>query len=445
MAATSNAAPRGYDVVVVGNTPAAVSAAVAAGRRGMHVALVSRDVVLGGELVRAMVTQWDVQDAPHGASVLSGLFRTFYAELPSGFDPEFAAGYFRRTIDGQRDVDWIAGVRGLRAFGRQTETGRILSSITFGTRSGKTVRLTAPCFIDATNDGDLAASAGAAYDVGRQDQGRDMRMQPVTLLFELAGVDWNRVRSSYDPQRFGPGSSHSSDAFGYSLLVRRYRPVSRYAMVPDINFQLQRDGMVVVNAIDILGIDGRKPAELTRARAIAEVETKHFVLFLRSQLPGFEHAHIARFAPEPYVRETRHIRGLATITAYSIWHGARPYDTVALAAYPIDVHPITRDEHGGDGWAEEPRLYGVPLRALVVDGLHNLAIVGPAVSATHTASGSVRVEPTTISEGEAAGGACAFSVRHRQDLVRIATSRPLMRALQRDLEAHGLTTAQPAN
>jgi hypothetical protein len=41
----------------------------------------------------------------------------------------------------------------------------------------------------------------------------------------------------------------------------------------------------------------------------------------------------------------------------------------------------------------------------------NFAIVGPSVSATHDAAGSLRVLPATIAEGEAAGAACTVSVR----------------------------------
>jgi hypothetical protein len=230
-------------------------------------------------------------------------------------------------------------------------------------------------------------------------------MQPATLIFALAGVKWKRV----NPQG-------GDQAAGYEDLVRKYRPLSPRAAVPDANFQLNFDGTVTVNAVDVFGVDGTREASIADARRIAEAESLHFTAFLRTHLDGFARARIARFAPDLYVRETRHVRGLMLIDGNYIWNGERPYDTVALAAYPLDVHPVRPGAWGGDGWAEIPHVYGIPLRALVVYGFRNLVMAGPSISATHTASGSLRVLPTTIAEGEAAGQACAQLVRspHRE-------------------------------
>ena len=55
----------------------------------------------------------------------------------------------------------------------------------------------AKCVVDATGDGDVAASAGCEYEVGRPG---DHKCQPVTLMFTLGGVDWPKV----DKWRVGP-------------------------------------------------------------------------------------------------------------------------------------------------------------------------------------------------------------------------------------------------
>jgi hypothetical protein len=205
--------------------------------------------------------------------------------------------------------------------------------------------------------------------------------------------------------------------------------------VPDANFQLNADGTVMVNAIDILGVDGRSAASVREATRIAKAESLNLLPFLRAHLDGFKRARIAAFAPRLYVRETRHVRGLTWIDANDIWSGKRTYDTVALAAFPFDIHPVHKGEAGGDGWLEEPRVYGIPLRALVPYGFENLMVVGPAISATHTASGSVRVIPTTIAEGEAAGEACAQSIRGRYSVRRMALSPRLSRLFALSREA----------
>lgn len=429
---------RAFDVVVVGGTPAGIAAALAAAQSGLNVAFVTSDSVLGGVLTHGMLTQWDLEYDAGGRQLEGGLFAQFYAALPNGFEPAAAARYFARRIRRERRITWFANVRDLKTIVSSDGESATLGGVRFRT-DGKPVVAVAPNFIDATETGEIAAAAGARYDVGRQDQGIDLRMQPVTLMFALGGVNWKRVVHGYDAARFGNGRAHDNQASGYGRLFRkRYRSLSAQSLVPDANFQLERDGTVMVNAVDVLDVDGRDAVALQRARRIAVKESVHLVAFLRREVPGMEAARIVRFAPEMYVRETRHIRGMFWIDAQYVWDGSLPYDTVALGSYPLDVHPVTRDANGGDGWASDSHVYGIPLRALIVQGFSNLAVVGAAISATHDASGSLRVLPTTIAEGQAVAVACALSRRTGEDLRAIALHAQLVRRLRQDLAQRGL-------
>lgn len=406
---------RHFDVLVNGGTPAAIAAAISAARQGMRVALVTDSAPLGGDLTGAMLTQWDLQNAPDGTDLQSGIFHEFYAEIPDGFRPADAVKYFRERIRMERRIRWFDGISNESVNGGRGKEGRRVASLLFISRKGVRA-IGASCVIDASDNADLAAAAGAPYDVGEQDQGRDLDMQPATLIFTLAGVDWRAI----NPE----GGDQSA---GYADLLHSYHPLSPRAIVPDANFQLNANGTVMVNAIDILGVDGRSAESVGYATRIAKTESLNLLTFLRAHVDGFERARIAAFAPRLYVRETRHVRGLMWIDADYIWNGERPYDTVALAAFPFDVHPVHKGDVGGDGWLEEPRVYGIPLRALVPHGFENLLVVGPSISATHTASGSVRVIPTTIAEGEAAGEACAQSIRGGYSVRRMALSPRLSR------------------
>jgi hypothetical protein len=434
-AATASPSP---DVLVVGGTPAGVAAAVAAARRGENVVLVERGDVLGGVLTDAMMDQWDLNMTPRGtASVQGGLFSEIYAALGDSFTPSDAARVFGALVAREPHIRVITDAYPIGVVSTQVGSERRVDAVTFAaTDDRRSFAVAAPDVIDATDDGDVAALAGARYDLGRQDTGRDTLMQPVTLMFTLTGVDWAAVERGYRAKRFGPGGASERRAWGYGKLMERYWPLSPDVVVRDLNFGREDGGSVTVNAIDVLGIDALRPADLARARAIAEAETPNLVDFLRETVAGFATARIGRYADAIYVRETRHFDGLEKLTSDDIWAGKIPDDTIGLSSYPLDLHPVTVTDK--PAFAPVRHVYGVPLGTLIPRDFQNLILASPAISATHIASGSARVIPTTIEEGEAAGAAAAQAFVRHLTFVQLATSLADVAALRDDLRDHGV-------
>lgn len=421
------------DVLVVGGTPAGVAAAISAARSGADVTLVARRAALGGVLTDAMMDQWDLNVGPDGRAIQGGLFREIHAQLGDVFSPADAARVFGRLVAAQPRIRVITGALPLAVTSEQTANGRAISQVAFSGPRGQ-FALDAATVVDATDDGDVAALAGARYDVGRQDTGVDERMQPVTLMFTLRDVDWERVLRSYRPA-YGKGGAVDERAWGYAALMRAYRPLSADVLVPDCNFGHMSDGEVTVNAIDVLGIDARYDGERVAARTVSEREAPHLLDFLRARVPGFEHAQIGRYADALYVRETRHFAGVERLTAEAVWGGAVPEDTIGLSSYPLDLHPVTASERLA--YAPERHVYGIPFGTLVPRDLANVVLASPAISATHIASGSARVIPTTIEEGEAAGVAAALSLREHRPIAVMARDPGAIAAIRGDLVRGG--------
>ncbi len=429
------------DVLVVGGTSAGVAAAVTAARRGLNVTLVAGSDDLGGVLTDAMMDQWDLNLAPDGEPVQRGLFAEIYARLGQAFTPQAAARTFAQlTAEEPRII--VAFDEAPVAVAAETANGQThVENVEFrNVDSGATETVAAPLIVDATDDGDVAAMAGARYDVGRQDTGLDERTQAVTLVFTLDGVDWAKLASSYDAGRFGPGGVSERTAWGYERILRSYRSHFADVVVRDLNLGRLPNGDVTVNAIDVCGIDGRDPRQLEAARRESEIEAKRLVGFLRARVPGFAEARVGRFADEVYVRETRHIEGLERLTAADVWLGRIPADSIGLASYPIDVHPV--DPSDEPAFAPVRHVYGIPFGALVPKGLANVILAGPAISASHLASGSARTVPTTIEEGEAAGTACALALRDRLDFTQLALEPLRLVTLRRELARSGVMLAE---
>lgn len=431
--AAQNASP----VVVVGGTPAGVAAAVAAARHGADVVLVARRAELGGILTDAMMDQWDLNAAPGGGSLEGGLFAEIHAALGDAFTPQQAADTFADLVEREPHVHVIANARVIGVTSSPSADGRVVTELRFTRPGGGTFTLPARTVVDATDNGDVAALAGARYDLGRQDTGIDERMQPVTLMFTVQGVDWTRIIAGYDRLRDGPGGAGPRRAWGYAALLAAYRPLSPDVVVRDLNLGREPNGDVTVNAIDVLGIDGRSDAELTRARALSQRETPHLLAFLRDRLPAFAGAAFGRFADAVYVRETRHFAGVERLTAQDVWNGRIPDDTIGLSSYPLDLHPVTATERLA--FAPIRHVYGIPFGTMVPRDLANVILASPAISATHLAAGSARVIPTTIEEGEAAGIAAALAQRNDVPFTTMARDPAAIATLRGELVRDGVS------
>jgi hypothetical protein len=163
--------------------------------------------------------------------------------------------------------------------------------------------------------------------------------------------------------------------------------------------------------------------------------------YLRGRLPGFSTARIDDFADAVYVRETRHIFGRSWLTAGDVWRGVVPPDAIGLSSYPLDVHPVTATERLA--YAPVRHVYGIGLGNLIPRDFTNLLLASPSISASHEASGSARVIPTTIEEGEADGAAAALARQRHLTVAALDESPPAIAALQDDLRRNGAILDRP--
>jgi hypothetical protein len=131
-------------------------------------------------------------------------------------------------------------------------------------------------------------------------------------------------------------------------------------------------------------------------------------LRLRGDITGTEHG----LAMAPYVRESRRIKALTTITEQDLSltirgsKGAVHYpDSVGVGMYRIDLHPST----GGDNYIDVACCpFEIPLGALIPVERPNLIAGSKNIGTTHITNGCYRLHPVEWNIGEAAGLLAAF-------------------------------------
>jgi len=422
------------DVLVVGGSGAGVAAAMAAARQGMIVVLVEFRPFLGTVLTGAMLNMIDVSRTPDGAPLIKGVFHELSQQINGlTFDPRRVRGILRTMVEAEPGITMYLSTALERPL---LEDGRVIGAL-LRTEDGYSITVHAPVTIDATDDGDLAAAAGVPFHYGRQTSGIDRRTMPATLLFRVAGLEWKTITSYAWAHRRErqPSGATSGYAWGFTEPMRNYRPQDPLLAAHDLNIGRIPDGSAWINSLQVYNVDGTNPESRREGFERARREIPNLVAYLRKNCPGFANARLVETAPELYIRETRHVRGLYVLTAKDIAARTRFWDRIGAASYPVDLHQYTK----GEQYPYKPvrREYTIPLRSLVTYQVDGLFVASRAFSATYQAAGSARVVPTTMAMGEGVGVAAAVAVIHRVTPHQLIERRDLVAEVQQRLVRSG--------
>jgi len=154
-----------------------------------------------------------------------------------------------------------------------------------------------------------------------------------------------------------------------------------------------------------------------------DVPSAHRVIARGYHLPLDEFTDNGHFPFQIYVREARRLRGRYTLTEHDVTRlgdgrrTGRHHDAIAVGEFPVDSFPTRRrqptDDRVLEGYlgmlASLTRLYQIPYRIMVPEQLDGV-LVPVAASASHVAYSSIRMEPTWMAMGQAAGVAAHLAI-----------------------------------
>ena len=404
------------DVLVVGGGPAGVGASVAAARAGASVLLAERYGFLGGMATAALVgplmsyhtARTDSVDCDGAAEpreqVIAGLVDEIVDRMAAmgGAVPPSPTWDYMVLVDAEalksvtRQVVLDSGVR-LLLHSQAVDVvgdGNRVQGVIFETKSGRLAVL-ADVVVDATGDGDVAAWAGAPFEIGR---GRDEETQTQTLVFLLRNVNVPKLLAVREQIPEFVKQARANGDFGA-------RFAAGAAISPVI---LGEHGVVNVNSINIPEVSGLRTEDLTYSQVQAMQDALALAAFYRKYVPGCEECYLLGTAEYMGVRESRRIVGEYVLSGEEVLSGATFRDGIARGFYPIDIH--SADATGDASGAHPAVPYEIPYRCLVPKKIENLLVAGRCISTDHVAHGSVREMGTTMPLGEAAGCAAALCI-----------------------------------
>lgn len=388
----------GYDIIVAGGGPGGFAAAVAAGRAGAKVLLLERAGCLGGAATTMLVSPFmshltSPDEQGRSKVVNAGIFREVTERLAARGAADISGRYIRFDDEAMKLVlDEFAAEAGVDVifhaalFDAATAGGRVTTA-RFAHNSGPIVAAGA-VFIDGTGDALLAASAGCRCEFGD----RDGNVMPMTLNFIVGGIDQEKFPAAE---------------------IRKLAAAGGRDDPPLVNTNVScvtspRAGYMQFNAIRTPG-NTLDPGQVSRCEIDGRRRVENFVAWLRVNVPGCEGCYLVKTGAHVGVRESRRVMG-RYLLSYDDFRNARTFDDgVACCSYGIDIHGQgqgqTRIEHLGPG-----RYYQIPYRCLTPIGPENLLVAGRGISADVEVHSSLRIMPTVMCIGQAAGIAAAMSL-----------------------------------
>jgi hypothetical protein len=342
--------------------------------------------------------------------------------LQTGFTVPFDPEVFKLVALEMLDE---AGVQFLfHAFGSGViGDGRVEGAV-FETKSGPVV-LRAHTVIDCTGDGDLAAAAGAPFEIGRAADGLT---QPMTLMFRM--VEFQREAfAEYARQH----PTQWRGVHGLWDLIRQATAAGELTLPREdmLFFATPHSREVSVNSTRVTRVLGTDVWDLSYAEWQSRLQMRQIVAFLRKYVPGFERAYLAQSGTAIGVRETRRILGDYQLTSADVLAARKFDDVIARCSYPIDIH---NPKGAGTILQRLPsgEAFDIPLRCLMPKHVDGLLVAGRCISGTHEAHSSYRVMPVAMAIGQAAGVSAALAAR------RSVTPRALPhRQVQAELTRQG--------
>ncbi len=494
-----------YDVVVYGGTSAGVIAAVQAKKMGKSVIIVGPDKHLGG--LSSGGLGWTDTGKKE---VIGGLSRDFYHRIWKHYDDEGGwkwqkkseygnKGQGNSAIDGEQRTMWIFEPHAaekvfesyIKDFDIQVDRDEWLNRDNGikkdGTRivsitmlSGKTYN--GKMFIDATYEGDLLATAGVEYTVGREavsqydesfngvqtgvlhhshhfgklkispylipddpasgvlplinpdhpgeKSAADKKVQAYCFRMCLTDVEENRIPFSkpdgYDPKQ-------------YELLARLFavgwkQVFNKFDPIPNHKTDTNNHGPFSSDNIG-KNYDYPEASYERRREIIKEHETyqKGWLYFICTDprvpkdvqdkmntwgLPKDEFTDNGGWSHQLYIREARRMVGNYVMTQNELTKKKPTPESVGMGSYTMDSHNTQRYitpegfvQNEGDIGVHLKEPYEIAYGSLVPkkEQVTNL-LVPVAVSASHIAYGSIRMEPVFMILGQSAATAACLAI-----------------------------------
>jgi hypothetical protein len=378
-----------FDVIVLGEEPEGIAAAVSAARAGAKTLLVSETDNLGGVLSKSLLSDLEPSFGGKGELLNKSYFQELYNRLGKNFTAEKYTNTVKSIIKKEKNIEVLYNADiGSPVLESNTLKGIVVQA------SGDRTQLMGKRFIDATREGKVLTACGVPYFAGAEDLNIKDCYLPIQLNFLVEGVSVSQISEVLKKPNFFQD-------------IRKYETSDINIHLMGISILPQGKNRALVKGLEISGVNVENKAAIKKAYESGVREAEFLTAYLKKDFKEFEDMNFLKAADELYIKESVHFLGEYVLGVNDVMENKDFADKIAVGSYPVDGGKLARNSTYLIG---KPDKYGIPMGCLVPLKIENLLMIGAKASYSSLAASSAGTLGVSIAEGQAAGVLAVYSI-----------------------------------
>lgn len=410
------------DVLVIGGGASGVAAGIQAARSNVKAMIVEQGPWLGGSLTAG--GNCIVEANRNLPSGIWGEFRKhvreFYKKTPGfdtaanaalRFEPYTGAAILKRITDTVKHltVKLNTPFTDIKKDGDEWD-------VTI-TENGKPIIVRARVVVDATETGDVAAKAGAKFNVGFDSkQATGEALAPEKASPQIQEITWIAILKDYGraaDRTIAKPEGYNPALYAY-LKNQDIKKMLADGKLPNDKYMIKWGA----NSYPVT-IEQLEPEQRQAFYKKARLNTLGLIYYLETEL-GFKNLSLDfqefptpdKLPYIPFIREARRAQGKITMVLDDIF---TPYNRSSrLYRTSIAVGDASPGQHYAEG-SSAPKTdyppfpgYSIPMGSVIVSGMENLLVTEKALSVTHLVNASTFYPSVQMTLGQGAGVVAAY-------------------------------------
>lgn len=394
-----------YDVVVIGDGLDGISAAIGSARVGAKTLLVCSSKDIGDEIKRTYNVSWSADISPNANIVSSDLFKEIRYKAKDGSNID---NYIKAINEMVLEEKKLTILYEAKLSTVSIEKGKV-SGVNFKIGQDEK-KIYSKRYIDATRDGELLQKCSVNYSTGYADIGIDDLYPPIKLNFMVSGVDFDLLKEMSQKQ-----------ATMLNSLFKSYQTSDYDVSISGFDITDQGNSNVIIEAITVGNVDLKDDKKINAAYAKATEECIDFYNYLKLNVDQFKNSTGITVAEEFLKPSAYHFKGGYSLTLTDVLIGKRFADRISSAA-----RPVTFTLKDGNGYILcNPKIFYIPLRSLIPEGLENVLMSGDKASYSSLVQPAISSNSSIIGTGYAAGIIAAYSISQSMEIPQIVQDQNL--------------------